>query len=218
MIIHKLVKNYGSKEVLNIDTLDLREKGIIGLIGVNGSGKTTLFKCLGRYLQSRVELNQKVKISYFPDMEHFFRVKISYYIEILLASYSDFNKTTFLEVLEEAKIDSNRTIKSLSRGEKIILNLATTISRDTDMYLIDELFSNIDFESRELITELIVKYVNVKEKTIIISSHEIDDVERILDYAMVLHNRDVSKIETINNILLEHGSMLKWFEHKVGVN
>ncbi len=218
MIIHSLKKYYGAKKVLNINSLVIDQKGIIGLIGVNGAGKTTFFKCLGNYVQSSIEVEDNQTISYFPDMETFFRVKINYYIDIIAASYSDFKSDTFRDILKDANIEGNRAISSLSRGEKIILNLATTISRDSDVYLIDELFSNIDFESRELITNLIVKHVNVKEKTVIISSHEIDDVERILDYGMVLHNHKLSSIHSIKEIRNEHQTLLNWFEYVVGVN
>lgn len=220
MKINFLHKSYGNKCVLDIKEISFNNKGIIGILGINGAGKTTFFKSITDLVYCDLSERYKSDISFFPDNIDYFNVKISEFGKILSDTYKDFSIAKYYEMSEYLGLKINGRIKSLSRGEKVLLNLVITLSRDVKYYLIDELYSNVDFETREKITEVIVRYADVKNKTIFISSHEVDDIERILDYVVILHNRNFSKIETIEDIKDGHKSLYNWFESYIlkGVN
>jgi ABC-2 type transport system ATP-binding protein len=212
MEVNNLVKKYGKKEVLNIKHADFNMKGIIGVLGLNGAGKTTFFKSMSDLVVSNQISKYKKEISFFPDSERFLRVNSNTLGNILYATYDDFNLEIFKKILQELNIDGKKGILSLSKGQKNILNIVMTISRDTKYYFIDELFSNLDFETREIITKVIIEYADVNNKLIFISSHEIDDVERLIDYAVVLRDKSFSKVESIADIVKKHKSLYNWFE------
>ena len=90
-----------------------------------------------------------------------------------------------------------------------------TICRDTQYYFIDELYSNLDFETRELISKIIIEYTDVKNKLIFISSHEIEDVERLLDFVVVLHDKDFGKVYSQDYIIKKYKNLYNWFENEV---
>ena len=114
--------------------------------------------------------------------------------------------------MEQLDIPKKQRIYRLSRGQKNILNIIMTISRNTKYYFIDELFSNLDFETRETILKIIIEYADVKNKLIFISSHEIDDVERLLDFAVILNNKAFLTVEFVDKIIEDEKTLYNWFE------
>lgn len=212
MRITNVKKNYGKKEVLNIKDANFDMKGIVGILGVNGAGKTTFFNVISGLITSNIESEYRNDISFFPDTEKFYRMNIKMFGIVLEGTYNDFNLDMFYQMLQSLNINIEDSIHKFSRGQKNVLNIVMTLARDTKYYFIDELFSNLDFETRETITKLLIEYTDVENKLIFISSHEIMDIERLLDYAVVLDKEDFTRVYPIEQIIEEHKTLYDWFE------
>lgn len=214
MRINNITKRYGRHLVLDNVTSDIPDSGVVGLLGLNGSGKTTLLNAIvGLISCDACDVDVKSNlISYFPDKDHFLNLTVKEFLRTIELSYDDFDKDKCMDMLKTKDINERIRIKKLTRGQKVLLNISITLSRETDYYFLDEPFSNIDFEMREFIMDKIVEYGDIDKKTIIISSHQIDDIERIIDYVLVVHNKKLIELRTLPDILEESKqSLISWF-------
>lgn len=215
MRINICKKDYGKKEILDISAYDFPTTGVIGLLGINGAGKTTMFRMFGDLIVGEYEGPNKSTFSYFSDDSSFFKGTIMNTLKIINVSYLDFDMKKAQQILLEIGLNVDTMITSLSRGQKVLLNIVLTISRDAKVYLLDEMYSNLDFEIREIITNIFVKYVNTKDKLIIASSHEIHDIERLCDYICILHDKKLSSCRRTEDIITNHKTIYSYFENYI---
>lgn len=233
--IQSLEKIYSKKVVLNNLNLRLPDTGIIGILGPNGSGKTTFYKLLTGLISAnsgKVMINDKTiikskrkkkiinkpfnHISYFPDDKVFYPIRVSELLEITLIMYVDFNIEKAKEILNIFDVNIAENIENLSKGQKMVINFALTASRETKIYFLDEPFDGIDIEFQELILTSINKFINTDEKLLIISSHEISDIGRILDEYLILNNGlliEHQKMEHLNEMGIE---LIDYFIDRIG--
>ena len=168
------------------------EKGrIVGLLGTNGSGKTTLIKIINELLVpssgeilingNKPGIESKKIISYLPERTYLpDDKKVKEIIEYFEDFYKDFEKERALKLLKELDIDKESKLKQLSKGTREKVQLVLVMSRDADLYVLDEPIGGVDPVARDKILDLILK--NFKEgASILISTHLIADIERILD-------------------------------------
>ena len=198
MEIRNITKSYNKLLVLDNVSAEIPLSGVVGLLGLNGSGKTTLLNSIVGLISCEVcdvDTNPN-RISYFPDKDHFLNLTVREFLRTIEFSYENFDKDKCITILETKVIKENIKIKNLTRGQKVLLNIGITLSRDTDYYFLDEPFSNIDFEMREFIMDKIVEYGDIDKKTVILSSHQIEDIERIIEYVIVVHNKKLLKIKS----------------------
>lgn len=186
-----LCKTYGPIKALDNVNFTIEKGRIVGLLGTNGSGKTTLIKIINELLvQSSGEIlingnkpgvESKKIISYLPERTYLpddkkVREIINYFEDF----YKDFNKERDLKLLKELDISEERKLKQLSKGTREKVQLVLVMSRDADLYVLDEPIGGVDPVARDKILDLILK--NFKEgASILISTHLIADIERILD-------------------------------------
>lgn len=186
-----LYKNYGKKKVLKNVNLEIPRGKIIGLLGKNGSGKTTLIKLLndllvptsGEILINGVKpgVESKKVISYLPErsfLDHSMRVNeiISYYGDF----YDDFDKAKAFALLEKLDLNANDKLRTMSKGMKEKVQLVLVMSRRAELYVLDEPIGGVDPATRDYIMDTILTNFN-DGASILISTHLISDVERILD-------------------------------------
>ena len=207
-----LVKDYGKGVgLLGVD-LTLPEGKIIGLLGSNGSGKTTLLKLISGLLTPTsgelsvcgmpVGIESKKVVSYLPErtyLNDWMKVKdiVSYFADF----YSDFDSEKAYGMLRTLEVDPERKLKTLSKGTKEKVQLVLVMSRNARLYLLDEPIAGVDPVAREFILETIVSNYN-KGATVLISTHLISDVEKVLDSFIFLRNGKVimqSDVEEARN-------------------
>lgn len=186
-----LYKDYGTKKVLKDVNLIIPRGKIIGLLGSNGSGKTTLIKLINDLITptkgeilingEHPGINSKKIISYLPERTYLsMDMKVKEIIEYFEDFYDNFNKDKAYELLKKLKINPNDKLKTMSKGTKEKVQLILVMSRKADLYILDEPIGGVDPAARDYILDTILKNFN-KDSSIIISTHLIADIERILD-------------------------------------
>ena len=186
-----LCKNYVQKKALDNVNFTIEKGRIVGLLGTNGSGKTTLIKIINELLVpssgeilingNKPGIESKKIISYLPERTYLpDDKKVKEIIEYFEDFYKDFEKERALKLLKELDIDKESKLKQLSKGTREKVQLVLVMSRDADLYVLDEPIGGVDPVARDKILDLILK--NFKEgASILISTHLIADIERILD-------------------------------------
>ena len=220
-----LSKSYGYENALNSINLSLERGKIIGLLGPNGSGKTTLIKLANNLLMpssglvlingNKPGVETKKVVSYLPDKNYLDDSQnINSILRLFKDFYADFNEEKALSMLSDLKIDPRRRFKHLSKGNKEKVQLILVMSRDADLYLLDEPIAGVDPVAREYILDTIIKNYN-RRGTIIISTHLIADVERVLDEVIFINKGDILLHESTEHIKSAHNKSIDEYFREV---
>ena len=210
-----LYKSYGLRPALSGVDLAVGPGRIVGLLGPNGSGKTTLIKLLCGLLQpTRGELAvdgsaigpyTKSVVSYLPDRMYFADwMKASDLFDLFRDFYSDFQYEKAIDMCRSLGVDPGDRLKSMSKGTKEKVQLVLVMARNARLYLLDEPIAGVDPAARDFILRTILTNYN-EEGTVLISTHLISDVEKVLDEAIFLKEGKISLHETVDNIREKEG-------------
>ncbi len=208
--ISGLNKSYGYKQIIKDMNLNLEGGKIIGLLGPNGSGKSTLIKILGGVLKpdsgnvtidgKQIGIDTKRIVSYLPERTYLSpSMKVREAISMFADFYEDFRTERAEEMLNRLNINLNDRIKSLSKGTREKVQLVLVMSRDALVYLLDEPMGGVDPAAREYILKTILSNYN-ENACVIISTHLISDVEKVLDQVLFIQNGNVILNSTVDEI------------------
>ncbi len=215
LICKDLTKNYSYVRALNQVNLCLEKGKIIGLLGPNGSGKTTLIKTIagllkadfGEVLIDGEKVGEKTKafVSYLPERNYLDdTMKVYETLDLFNDFYIDFDRNTAEKMLENLDIDINRKFKNLSKGMKEKVQLVLVMSRKARLYLLDEPIGGVDPATRDYILNTIVSNY-APDSTVIISTHLIADVEKVLDEFIFIKNGEIVMQSSVDNLREEKG-------------
>ncbi len=211
-----LTKRYSRTSAANaLDHLNLTlERGqIVGLLGPNGSGKTTLIKLINNLLVptsgtvlidgKQPGVKTKMCISYLPErncLNPSMRVKdmVSYYGDF----YDNFNRQRAGQMLDDLQIDERSRLKTLSKGTAEKVQLILVMSRDADLYVLDEPIGGVDPAARDYILQTILTNYN-ENATILLSTHLIQDIENILDRVLFMRAGRLVLNSSVDEIRME---------------
>ena len=189
--IKNLSKSFDGKKILDDVSLNIPKDKIVGLLGKNGAGKTTLIKLINDLLTidegqilfkgKKIGVYSKEHISYLPERTYLDKsMTINEIINYFSLFYKDFNLDKAYQLLNNLHLNPDNRIIKMSKGMQEKLQLILVMSREADLYILDEPFSGVDPATRDYILDTILS--NFKDgSSIIISTHLISDVERILD-------------------------------------
>lgn len=188
---------------LALDGLDLAlpQGKIIGLLGPNGSGKTTLIKLAAGLLTPTagtitvcgepIGTGSKALVSYLPDRTYFSRQqKIRELLDLFQDFYPDFDRVRAEQMLAALGISQEARLKTLSKGNQEKVQLVLVMSRRAKLYLLDEPIGGVDPAARDYILNTIITNYD-PTATVVISTHLIADVERVLDEFVFLYQGKV---------------------------
>lgn len=190
---------------LNDISFNLKDGFIMGLMGPNGSGKTTLIKLIMGLLQqdegkiyfkgkdiSENPREFKENIGFVYDNLYFYEnLKVKDFMNTVSAFYKNFNKEKFENYLLKFKIDKGLRIRSLSKGQSIKLMLAKALSHDAKLLILDEPTSGLDPIFRKEIIHILQEELENGDKSVIISTHIIQDLSRVADYITFINNGEL---------------------------
>ena len=210
IVCEGLSKRFGMKYALDHVDLTIGRGRIIGLLGPNGSGKTTWIKLLCGLLQpssGAVRINgltpgaaTKAVVSYLPDRMYFADWMVAGdLMDYFEDFYADFDRGKAERMCASLGIQKTDRIKTMSKGTKEKLQLAVVMSRNAQIYLLDEPIAGVDPAARDFILETILRNYN-PEGTVIISTHLIADVEQVLDEVIFLKEGQVVRHDTVDHI------------------
>ena len=186
-----VTKNYGHEVALMDVSLNIQPGRIIGLLGPNGSGKTTIIKLINGLLQPSLgniyihgqlpsPASKKV-VSYLPDTTYLNEnMKIIDAIRYFQDFYADFNVQRAYQLLNDLHLHPNQKLNSLSKGNKEKVQLILVMSREADLYVLDEPIGGVDPAARDYILRTIIQNRR-PNSSVLISTHLIADIEQVLD-------------------------------------
>ena len=189
--VENLSKSYGKKEILKNINFTIKEGRIVGLLGKNGVGKTTIIKLINDLLtkdtgtitinNQEIGIESKKQISYLPEKTYLDKtMKVKQVIKFFEEFYEDFDSEKAHKLLKDLNLDENEKIAKMSKGMQEKVQLVLVMSRKAKLYILDEPLGGVDPATRDYILDTILTNFN-DNASIIISTHLISDIERILD-------------------------------------
>lgn len=210
-----LTKTYGKTLALDNVNLEIPRGKIIGLLGPNGSGKTTLIKILNGLLtptkgtltisglKPGVETTRKV--AYLPDSSYLNSwMTVEQIVNMFIDFYPDFRPQLAYKMLQNLDIDPTAKLKTLSKGNNEKVCLILVMSRNAELYVLDEPIAGVDPATRDYIISTIINNYN-PEASVILSTHLISDIEQILDEVIFINKGVIELHKTVDEIREENG-------------
>ena len=210
-----LTKRYGYKTALDNIDLSLERGRIIGLLGPNGSGKTTLTKMINGLLapsSGSIAINgfapgpeTKKIVSYLPERTYFNSwMKVTDILNFFCDFYEDFDRNRAADMLRRLGIDENERLGAMSKGTKEKVQLIMVMSRDAQLYCLDEPIGGVDPAARDYILQTIITNYN-EHASVLISTHLIADIENVLDDVIFIQNGHIRLHASVDEIREQEG-------------
>lgn len=220
-----LTKTYGRKIALNQICLNLERGRIIGLLGPNGSGKTTLIKIMNGLLNPtsgdiliegvRPGVETKYMISYLPERTYLYPgMRVEEMVRYFQDFYPDFRMDRAYDMLARLQIDPRERLKNLSKGTKEKVQLIMVMSRQAQLYILDEPIAGVDPAARDYILRTIISNYN-ENATVLISTHLITDIEKVLDEVIFIRDGRIMLQDTVEHIRESRGKSVDMFFREV---
>ncbi len=211
--VNHITKSYVNNMVLDDVTFSIPKGKIIGLLGPNGSGKTTLIKLINDLLKAdfgtiKVEgldlgVETKKLISYLPDKNYLNNnMTVLELLNYFKDFYEDFRIDKAKELISKLDLDLNQKLKTMSKGTKEKVQLILVMSRKAKLYILDEPIGGIDPAARDYIINTILTNFS-DDASLLISTHLISDLEKVLDEVIFLKNGKVIRSGSTDEIRKE---------------
>jgi ABC-type multidrug transport system ATPase subunit len=216
--ISQLTRKFDQQLALDDVSIEVIKGQIFGIVGENGAGKTTLIKhMLGQYIaqQGSVKMFGKdpvtspesvlSKIGYLseePELPAWMTVK--QLLNYTSAFYPTWDETYSKKLVETFALDLKKRVRELSKGQKARVGLVLAQSHKPELLLLDEPSSGLDPNVRRDILSAVIKTVSDEGRTVIFSSHLLEEVERVCDHLMMLDKGRILLFDSMENILTKH--------------
>ncbi|MBR6504949.1 MAG: ABC transporter ATP-binding protein [Clostridia bacterium] len=205
-----LCKEFDGKQILKDINLKIPKGKIIGLLGKNGTGKSTLIKLINDLLTptsgevlingEKPGIRSKEVIAYLPertylDREMTVKEAIKYFEEF----YKNFDKEKAIKLLKDLDLDIDKKISKMSKGMREKLQLILVMSRNAELYILDEPLGGVDPATRDYILDTILSNF-CEGASVIISTHLISDIERILDEVIFIDKGEIVLVSSADEL------------------
>ncbi|MEC2183245.1 ABC transporter ATP-binding protein [Bacillus spizizenii] len=222
-------KKYGRHTAVNDVSITLSSGRIYGLIGPNGSGKSTTLKMMAGLLfptSGFVKADEKLvtrdmvrQTAYLTELDMFYpHFTVKDMVNFYQSQFPDFQTEQAYKLLNEMQLDPGKKIKKLSKGNRGRLKIVLALARRASIILLDEPFSGLDPMVRDSIVNSLVSYIDFEQQIVVIATHEIDEIETLLDEVIILANGEKVAQRDVEDIREQEGmSVLQWFKSKMEV-
>ncbi|MBE1868445.1 ABC transporter ATP-binding protein [Bacillus subtilis] len=222
-------KKYGRHTAVNDVSITLSSGRIYGLIGPNGSGKSTTLKMMAGLLfptsgfvkvdEEQVTREMVRQTAYLTELDMFYpHFTVKDMVNFYQSQFTDFQTEQAYKLLNEMQLNPEKKIKKLSKGNRGRLKIVLALARRADVILLDEPFSGLDPMVRDSIVNSLVSYIDFEQQIVVIATHEIDEIETLLDEVIILANGEKVAQREVEDIREQEGmSVLQWFKSKIEV-
>ena len=211
----QLCKNFGDTPALTDVNITVEPGRIIGLLGKNGAGKTTLLKLIndlltptsGRILfeGAPIGVDSKQQIAFLPERTYLDKsMTIESALRFFAAFYENFDTEKARRLLQDLELPENKQISKLSKGMQEKLQLVLVMARRAKLYILDEPLGGVDPATRDYILDTILRSFD-DGASLLISTHPIADIERILDDVIFLDRGKVCLTAQADDLRTETG-------------
>lgn len=213
-----LGKRFGNKWALKDVNLRITRGSIIGLLGPNGSGKSTLIKIINGLMTptegqvlidgKKPGVETKKIVSYLPERTYLNEwMKVRELLDYFQDFYEDFKRDRAEVMLQNLNIGLEDKLKTMSKGTKEKVQLILVMSRDADLYILDEPIGGVDPAARDYILKTIIGNYN-ENATVLLSTHLISDIENILDEVIFLQYGQIRFHAPVDDIRQKEGKSI----------
>lgn len=204
MKIENLTKKIAEQTILEDISIELQPGEIVGLIGRNGSGKTTMFRTIaGHYLldggtitidgqdiQANIQLQKQIffideKVNFLP---YYNLTKLGRFYQNI---YPNFDFDHFIDLIQKQQLPLNKSYRSLSKGMQGLFNMILALCSNAEYLLLDEPFDGLDVIIRKNVIRLLLEDMGASQRSVMISSHNLNELENLIDRALLLKNQRI---------------------------
>ena len=199
--VKNVYKSFSDKNVLKDVSFSVESGRIVGLLGKNGTGKSTLIKLINDLLTidkgeilingEKVGVKTKNIVSYLPERTYLDKsLSVNETIKYFATFYKDFDSEKACRLLKDLGLDTAQKLNKMSKGMLEKVQLVMVMSRKADLYILDEPLGGVDPATRDYILDTILTNFD-DGASVIISTHLISDIERILDEVIFINNGEI---------------------------
>ncbi|WP_203361642.1 ABC transporter ATP-binding protein [Bacillus sp. REN10] len=222
---HHVSKHYGRRKALDDITFTFDKGKVYGILGPNGSGKSTMMKMAAGLVfpttgdvlinGRRVDRSIASEVAFLASEGMIYpTLKVRQMIDYFSSQYPDFSIEKSQELLAFLELDLDQKIAKLSKGQQGRLKLLLVLSRQAPVLLLDEPFIGLDPMVRDTIVKGLVSFIDFGKQTVIITTHEITEIEPILDEAIVIEEGTIKAQCHVESLREEQGiSVLQWLKN-----
>ncbi len=216
--IKNLNKTYDKFKLSNIN-FTLPKGTIVGLVGENGAGKTTIINLIMNVISrdsgeisvlgldntspSFTDLKQNIGIvldeCYFPPVLNIIKIE-----KIMAKTFTKWDSEYFYKLIQKFHLPSDKKVGDFSRGMKMKLSIAVSMSHSAKLLILDEATSGLDPMVRDEILDIFNEFTRDEENSILMSSHIVTDLEKICDYIAFVHNGELVLFDEKDEILANY--------------
>ena len=217
-----VTKQYGTKKALDQVNLELTKGKLIGLIGENGSGKSTTLKLIagliypssGEITVNGEQVTRKIasSVAYLSELDEYYRFfTVQDAINFHASQFADFDMEKAKEILEFMRLEPNKKLRHLSKGNRGRVKIVLALARNAPIVLLDEPFSGLDPMVRNSIVKGLISFVDLENQLILITTHEIREVEHILDEVVAIRDGNIIAHQNVDDLRKETElSLVDW--------
>lgn len=220
----EVTKRYLGKLALDRVSLQFTPGKIIGIVGENGSGKSTTLKLAaglsqptkGKVTIDGEEVTRRTadKIAFLSELDTYYPFyTVAETIDFTATQFADFDREKAQEILEFMNIPPEQKVKHLSKGNRGRLKMILTLARAAPILLMDEPLSGLDPMVREAIVKSLISFIDVENQTVVLTTHEINEVEPLLDEVIAVHDGKIVDRTDVEDLREAHGiSIIEWMK------
>ena len=223
--VENLSKSYGKKKVLKNISFTINEGRIVGLLGKNGTGKSTLIKLINDLLTvdsgeilvngKKIGVESKKDISYLPERTYLDKsMKVREVVHFFEEFYDNFDSKKAHKLLKDLGLDEEQKLSKMSKGMQEKVQLVLVMSRKAKLYILDEPLGGVDPATRDYILNTIISNY-AEDSTVIISTHLIADIEKILDEFILIKNGNVVMQTSVDELRESQGKSVDEYFREV---
>jgi len=217
-----VMKKYLTKTAVQNINLELSEGKVIGFVGENGSGKSTVLKLIAGLIQpskgtvtvNGKKVNRQVasQVSFLSELDEYYSFyNVGQTIDFYASQFPDFNEEKADEIRQFMKLERSAKLKHLSKGNRGRLKIVLTLAREVPIILMDEPLSGLDPMVRDSIVKGLISFINLDEQMVLITTHEIKEIEAILEDVIVIKDGNIIGHQNVEQIRSEQNvGVVEW--------